>query len=86
MILSEFMHVVYLSGEWKIDTPKGFAVADTHVKLDSIDNFIIGVNFDSDKIKHRKIHAEITNNPTAKTGKKIVITVTSEGKNIVTGR
>ncbi|XP_014488121.1 PREDICTED: apolipophorins [Dinoponera quadriceps] len=73
------------TGELKIDTPKGFAVADTHLKLDNIDNFIINTNFDSDKLKHRKIHAEIANNPTAKAGRRIVITVTSDGKNIVTG-
>lgn len=74
------------AGEWKVETPYGFAVADAHVNLGSVDDFVINVNFDSDKIKHRKIHAEIANNPTAKTGRRIVITVTSEGKNIVTGR
>ncbi|XP_011166991.1 apolipophorins [Solenopsis invicta] len=73
------------TGEWKIDTPKGFAVADAHVNLESIDNFIINANLDSDKLKHRKIHAEIANSPTAKTGRRILITVTSDGKNIVTG-
>ncbi|XP_018393503.1 PREDICTED: apolipophorins [Cyphomyrmex costatus] len=73
------------TGEWKIETPKGFAVADAHVNLDSIDNFVINVNLDSDKLKHRKIHAEIANKPTAKTGRRIIITVTSDGKNIVTG-
>ncbi|KAL6267909.1 hypothetical protein P5V15_000977, partial [Pogonomyrmex californicus] len=73
------------TGEWKIETPKGFAVADAHVNLESIDNFVINVNLDSDKLKHRKIHAEIANRPTAKTGRRIIITVTSDGKNIVTG-
>ncbi|KAL6440757.1 hypothetical protein ACFW04_003301 [Cataglyphis niger] len=73
------------TGEWKVETPYGFAVADAHVNLESIENFVINVNLDSDKLKHRKIHAEIANNPTAKTGRKIIIVVTSEGKNIVTG-
>ncbi|XP_029170500.1 apolipophorins [Nylanderia fulva] len=73
------------TGEWKVETPYGFAVADAHVNLESIDNFVINVNLDSDKLKHRKIHAEIANSPTAKTGRKIIITVTSDGKNIVTG-
>ncbi|XP_071631577.1 apolipophorins [Temnothorax longispinosus] len=72
-------------GEWKIKTPKGFVTADGHVKLQSIDDFIISYNWDSDKLKHRKMHAEITNSPTAKTGRRIIITVTSDGKNIVTG-
>nr|XP_012148156.1 PREDICTED: apolipophorins [Megachile rotundata] len=72
-------------GEWKVDTPKGFAVADAHVDLESVDNFVINANFDSDKLKHRKIHAEIANKPTAKSGKRIVITVTSDGQNIVAG-
>lgn len=75
-----------LSGEWKVETPYGFASADAHVDLESIENFVITVNLDSDKLIHRKIHAEIANKPTAKTGKRIVITVTSDGKNIVTGR
>ncbi|KAG5308105.1 APLP protein, partial [Acromyrmex insinuator] len=73
------------TGEWKIETPKGFAVADAHVNLNSIDNFMININLDSDKLKHRKIHVEIANKPTAKTGRRIIITVTSDGKNIVTG-
>nr|XP_034187967.1 apolipophorins [Osmia lignaria] len=72
-------------GEWKVNTPKGFVVADTHVDLESVDNFVINANFDSDKLKHRKIHAEIANKPTAKAGKRIAITVTSDGQNIVTG-
>ncbi|CAL7938756.1 unnamed protein product [Xylocopa violacea] len=71
--------------EWKVDTPNGFAAADAHVDLESVDNFMITVNFDSDKIKQRKIHAEIANKPTLKTGKRILITVTSDGQNIVTG-
>ncbi|XP_076762006.1 retinoid- and fatty-acid binding glycoprotein apolipophorin [Xylocopa sonorina] len=71
--------------EWKVDTPNGFAVADAHVDLESVDNFMITVNFDSDKIKQRKIHAEIANKPTLKTGKRILVTVTSDGQNIVTG-
>ncbi|XP_012523598.1 apolipophorins [Monomorium pharaonis] len=73
------------TGEWKIETPKGFAIADAHVNLESIDNFVIKGNLDSDKLKHRKIHVEIANSPTAKTGRRITITVTSDGKNIVTG-
>ncbi|KAM0732090.1 Apolipophorin [Formica fusca] len=73
------------TGEWKVETPYGFAVADAHINLESIENFVINVNLDSDKLKHRKIHAEIANSPTAKTGRKIIIVVTSDGKNIVTG-
>ncbi|XP_072754262.1 apolipophorins [Anoplolepis gracilipes] len=72
-------------GEWKVETTYGFAAADAHVNLESIENFVINVNLDSDKLKYRKIYAEIANNPTAKTGRKIIITVTSDGKNIVTG-
>nr|UEP64281.1 apolipophorin [Cotesia flavipes] len=75
-------------GEWKIDSTgftKGFATADGHVKFDNMDSFIIEINFDSDKIQHRKIHAEITTAPAVKTGKRILLTVTSDGKNIVTG-
>lgn len=78
-----------LLGEWKIDSTgyaKGFAIADGHVKFDNIDSFIIEINFDSDKVQHRKIHAEITTAPAVKTGKRIVLTVTSDGKNIVVGR
>ncbi|XP_054010516.1 apolipophorins isoform X2 [Hylaeus anthracinus] len=72
-------------GEWKVITPQGFAVADAHVDLNSVDDFMINANFDSDKIARRKLHAEIANKPTAKTGKRIVITITSDGQNIVTG-
>lgn len=72
-------------GEWTIRTPKGFVVTDVHLDLDSVDEFAINANFDSDKIKYRKIHADITNKPTAKTGKRIIVTVTSEKQNIVTG-
>nr|XP_012225513.1 PREDICTED: apolipophorins [Linepithema humile] len=72
-------------GEWKVETPYGFANADAHVNLESVENFVIDINVDSDKLKHRKIHAEIANKPTAKAGKRIIITVTSDGKNIVTG-
>ena len=72
-------------GEWIVDTAKGFAKADAHVDLESIDNFVINANFDSDKIKYRKIHAEIANKPTPKNGKLITMAVTSDGKNIVTG-
>lgn len=60
--------------------------ADARVKIDNIDSFLIELNFDSDKIKQRKIHAEIATKPAAKTGKRIILTVTSDGKNIVTGR
>ncbi|XP_011691522.1 PREDICTED: apolipophorins [Wasmannia auropunctata] len=73
------------TGEWKVETPKGFANADAHVNLESIDNFVININLDSNTIKHRKIHAEIANKPAVKTGRRIIITVTSDGKNIVTG-
>ncbi|KAK2585087.1 hypothetical protein KPH14_008599 [Odynerus spinipes] len=73
------------TGEWKIETPVGFVTADARVNLESIDNFLINLNFDSDKLKQRKIHAEITNKPTAKAGKRIIITVTTDGKNLVTG-
>lgn len=72
-------------GEWKVTTPKGFAVADGHLKFENIDDFIIDFNFDSDRVKERKIHAQIASTPAVKTGKKIVITVTSDGKNIVEG-
>lgn len=61
-------------------------MADAHVDLESIDNFLININVDSDKLKHRKIHAEIANQPAVKSGRRITITVTSDGKNIVTGR
>lgn len=77
---------VEITGEWRVDTPKGFVKADAHVNLESIDNFVINANFDSDKVKHRKIRAEIANKPTAKNGKTITITVTSDGKNVITGR
>lgn len=69
-----------------MDTPKGFAMADAHVDLESIENFVINANFDSDKIKPRKIHVEIANKPTMKVGKRIIVTVTGDGQNIVTGR
>ncbi|XP_031841889.1 retinoid- and fatty-acid binding glycoprotein apolipophorin [Nomia melanderi] len=72
-------------GEWKISTPKGFVVADVQADLDDAENFMIEANFDSDKIKQRKIHASIANKPTGKAEKRILITVTSDGKNIVTG-
>lgn len=72
-------------GEWTVRTSKGFVVADVHLDLDSVDEFAINANFDSDKTKYRKIHAEIANKPTAKAGKRIIITVTSDGQNIVTG-
>ncbi|XP_017790563.1 PREDICTED: apolipophorins [Habropoda laboriosa] len=72
-------------GEWKVNTPKGFAVTDAHVDLNSVDDFVINANFDSDKIQKRKLHAEISNKPTARTGKRINIVVTSDGQNIVTG-
>ncbi|XP_024936320.1 apolipophorins isoform X2 [Cephus cinctus] len=73
------------TGEWKLETPKGFATADGHISLESVDNFLIKVNFDSDVIPQRKIHAEIANRPTAKTGTRIIVTVTSNGKNILSG-
>lgn len=69
-----------------MDSPKGFVIADFHVNLESVDDFVVNVNFDSDKIKDRKIHVEIANKPSAKSGKKIQVTVTSDGKNIITGR
>ncbi|XP_035725460.1 apolipophorins-like [Vespa mandarinia] len=73
------------TGEWKVNTPVGFVNADARINLESVDNFLININFDSDKIKERKIHAEIANKPTAKTGRRIIITVTSDGKNLITG-
>nr|XP_033329599.1 apolipophorins [Megalopta genalis] len=72
-------------GELTVRTPKGFVTGDVHADLDSVDEFEITGNFDSDKTKYRKVHAEISNKPTAKTGKRIIVTVTSDGKNIVTG-
>lgn len=72
-------------GDLTVRTPKGFATGDVHADLDSVDEFEINANFDSDKTKYRKIHAEVSNKPTAKTGKRIIVTVTSDGKNIVTG-
>lgn len=74
------------SGEYKLITPKGFVTADGRVKLDSVDDFVLNVNFDSDKLKYRKIHAEIANKPSTPDGRAIFITVTSDGKNLVTGR
>ncbi|XP_001604024.1 apolipophorins [Nasonia vitripennis] len=73
------------SGEYKLITPKGFVTADGRVKLDSVDDFVLNVNFDSDKLKYRKIHAEIANKPSTPDGRAIFITVTSDGKNLVTG-
>ncbi|XP_076625563.1 retinoid- and fatty-acid binding glycoprotein apolipophorin isoform X1 [Colletes latitarsis] len=73
--------------EWKVITPKEFIVADIHVDLNSVDEFVINGNLDTNKMARRKLHFEMVNKPTAKTGKKIiVITVTSDGQNIVTGR
>ena len=73
-------------GEWKIDYPGGIVAADGTVKIESIDNFLIELNYDNSKMKQRKIHVEIATKPAAKTGKRIVVTVTSDGKNIITGR
>ncbi|KAK1130809.1 hypothetical protein K0M31_018919 [Melipona bicolor] len=86
-VLSKFQKVDFnkYQGEWKVDTPNGFVKADVDVNVESIDSFMINANFDSDKVKHRKIHAEIANKPTAKNGKTITITVASDGKNLVTG-
>ena len=67
-------------------TPRGFVTLDGHVKLESVHDFNINVNFDSDKTKYRKIHAEIVNKPSSQEGRRIFITVTSDGKNLVTGR
>lgn len=72
-------------GEWNVHTPNGFVVTDVQLDLDSADDFMITANFDSDKTKYRKVHAEITNKPTAKAAKRIIITVTSDGQNVVTG-
>lgn len=80
------LRILLSTGEWKIDSPKGFVAADSRVKIDNIDSFLIEFNFDSDKIKHRKIHAEIGTKLAVKSGKRILVTVTSDGKNIVTGR
>lgn len=67
-------------------TPKGFLTADGKVKLTSPDDFLININVDSDKFKYRKIHTEITNKPNPTEGRKIFVTVTSDGKNLITGR
>ncbi|KAJ8687230.1 hypothetical protein QAD02_023024 [Eretmocerus hayati] len=83
------VHVLHAGPEGKSDykliTPKGFVVMDGKVKLESVDDFVINVNFDSDKVQYRKIKAELANKPNAQEGRKIFITVTSEGKNLVTG-
>ncbi|XP_058796215.1 apolipophorins [Phymastichus coffea] len=73
------------SGEYKLSTPKGFVAVDGHVKLDSVDDFVLSVNFDSDKFKYRKMHVEVANMPNSQDGRRIFVTVTSEGKNLVTG-
>ncbi|XP_046751140.1 apolipophorins [Diprion similis] len=73
------------SGDWKFSTPKGFVNIDGEVDVSKIDDFSIIFNFDSDKVQTRKIHGEIANNKVAKGGKKIVISISSEGKNIVLG-
>ncbi|KAI4494899.1 hypothetical protein M0804_001100 [Polistes exclamans] len=73
------------TGELRIITPVGYVISEGRVNLVSIDDFLIIINFDSDKLKERKINAEISTKPTAKTGKRIIITVTSDGKNLVTG-
>ncbi|XP_023246016.1 apolipophorins [Copidosoma floridanum] len=73
------------SGSYKLMTPKGFVVADGRVKLESVDDFVLNVDFDSDKVKYRKIHAEIANKLSSQEGRRVFITVTSEGKNLVTG-
>lgn len=72
-------------GEWKLTSPKGFINFDGNVNAASIENFSFIGNFDSDLVKLRKIHAEIANK-LAKAGKRIAISVSSEGKNIVAGR
>ena len=77
--------ILIILGELKLDSPKALVTSDYHVKLESVDDFVITVNFDSDKMKQRKIHAEVANKP-AKTGRKIIVTVTSDGKNIISGR
>lgn len=68
-----------------MSTPKGFVNVDGHVKLESADDFLVTVNFDSDKFKYRKIHTEIANKPNEKDGRRVFVTVTSDGKNLVTG-
>ncbi|XP_046492116.1 apolipophorins [Neodiprion pinetum] len=73
------------SGEWKLSTPKGFVNIDGEIDVAKIDDFSIIFNFDSDKVQTRKIHGEIANNKVAKGGKKIVINISSEGKNIILG-
>ena len=76
----------YFLGEYKLTTPKGFLNVDGEVKLDSPDDFTINFNADSDKFKYRNIKAEIANKPTPQEGRKIFITITSEGKNLITGK
>ncbi|XP_014235825.1 apolipophorins [Trichogramma pretiosum] len=73
------------TGEYKLATPKGFVTLDGKVKLESVDDFVVSLNFDSDKFKHRKIHAEVANKPSNGDGRRIFVTVTSDGKNLVTG-
>lgn len=46
---------------------------------------MVEVNFDSDKLTQRKIHVNIASEPAVKNGNKIAVTITSDGKNIVTG-
>ncbi|XP_043491499.1 apolipophorins [Polistes fuscatus] len=86
-LLSEYSKLsdTEYSGVLKIITPLGYVISEGRVNLASIDDFLIIINFDSDKIKTRKIQAEVSTKPTAKTGKRIIITVTSDGKNLVTG-
>ncbi|XP_012266095.2 apolipophorins [Athalia rosae] len=71
-------------GEFKSNGIHGHYDADAHIKAQSVDDFFGVVNFDSDKLETRKIHVEVNNKP-AKGGKRIVLIVTADGKNIVTG-
>lgn len=65
--------------------PEGFVNMDVTADVSNLDDFRIVTNFDSDKLELRKIHSEIANKQ-AKGGKRIQINVTSNGKNIISGR
>ncbi|KAG7188374.1 hypothetical protein KM043_008028 [Ampulex compressa] len=86
-VLSKFEKLGHnkYAGEWKVDTSKGFVTANAEINIEDADNFVLTGNFDSDKVKYRKIHAEITNKPTAKVGKRLIVTITSDNKNLVSG-
>ncbi|XP_066596058.1 apolipophorins [Prorops nasuta] len=75
--------------ELSLVTPDHFIKSDLRLNLQNLDEFLINLNFDSNLVKKGKIHAEIANKPqkpgSGKSGRSIVVTVTSDGKNLVTG-